>query len=716
MTELALFEAAKAHIEAGRSIIPLNVTYDASGKKSVKPGVEWKKYQTQLPTIIDLQTWFEKKRCSQIGMVTGHVSGDIWVMDADGPEAVKWMAANAPPTTVYCQTRRGVHAYYRMPNGVDVACDVDVIPDLKNDTGDQIDIKGNGGLVTIPPSPHVDGFYEWKAEDWENLPVWSPPLKPKKTANLKLVRNVRREHPGFSTGESGVAEGGRNSKLASLAGQLFANGYGLEFVKNWGHDWNVTNIPPMDAEEVERTIISIHDAHQRNNFDKTWDESIEVMEFTGEEEDAVQEQVPVPAELLQPGGTLGLMMDYIKSRAYQPSPPLFALAASMVTVGTLIGQKVQTETGLRTNLYVIALADSGVGKNLPMTALESLVYEAGVETYLGPKRYASDAAMIAAISNLEGKNQKAIMSFMDEIGDLLCVLKGKQQATKLETISLMKELFSSTGSVYTKVYAEEKRNITVYHPHFSFYGTGVPLRFWEAITVEDIIDGFIARCLILTDESEIKRGCIPSPLPAPRKLVETMRAWADEPIKVAGNLSEIPVPEVVPKSSQAQAFFDTWQDTVVVQQNKYRKDERGRGAVFNRMAENASKIALIHAASLAGTIPREVSLESAIYATKFMDWYVNPTNANIRNVNGGRNDDIQKTLMRMLAPGKAIYQGKIIDTFRAKYNKKQILEALEMLEDSKKVELITKSDGPFGGKTTILWRKYQGEATTNERE
>lgn len=56
-----------------------------------------------------------------IGNDSGRVSGGIWVMDADGPAAVDWMECNAPKTTVYVHTRRGRHAYFMAPAGVEIA-------------------------------------------------------------------------------------------------------------------------------------------------------------------------------------------------------------------------------------------------------------------------------------------------------------------------------------------------------------------------------------------------------------------------------------------------------------------------------------------------------------------------------------------------------------------------------------------------------------------
>lgn len=714
MDDNILYDAARRHIQAGRSVIPLKVTYDKNNKKSVKPGILWKKFQNELPTEIDVQTWFEKKQCTQLGMVLGQISGNIWVMDADGPAAVKWMSENAPPTSVYAHTRRGVHAYYRMPDGVAVKCDVDVVPHLKDTTGDQIDVKGVGGIATIPPSPHKDGQYEWQCEDWDNLTTWAPPVKDKyqrPTGNIYADDMIENKPFDGNT----TVEGERNSRLASLAGQLFASGhYSYEYVLEWARDWNADNCsPPMDLDEITRTVKSIHEIHNRNNSVSAFSEDMEVLEFDDDDDEAAEYLAP-SERILSPGGVLGRMMQFIEDRAYQPSPPIFALAASLVTIGTLVGQKVMTETGLRTNLYVVALADSGVGKNLPMLALEQLMMEAEVDNFLGPKRFASDAALISAVTHYDCPAQKSLMLFIDEVGDLFGVLKGQRIAAKVETITLMKELYSCTGSVYTKAFADTERNMSVFGPHLSFYGTGVPLRFWEMITYHDVIDGFIARCLILNDESPIQKGGIPKTLTVPYELKRDMKALAALPIKLIGNLAAIPAPVMVPKDLEAMALFNDWQDTIVVQQNKFRKDKRGRGAIYNRLAEHASKIALIHAVSLACAIPDSVGAESVQYAIDFMDWYLTPSEANLNNISEGKNDDIQRTIMDMMDGGKAVHQGHIINTLRRKFSRKVISDSLEMLQESRKIELIEKTNGPGGGRPAYLWRKILKAAKENE--
>lgn len=690
-----LYNAARNHIRAGRSIIPLKISYNKEQKKLVKPSVPWKKFQKELATETEVQTWFEQKKCTHLGMVLGAVSGNIWVLDADGPAAVMWMADNAPATSVYAQTRRGVHAYYRMPEGIAVKCDVDIIPGMKESTGDQIDVKGVGGIATIPPSPHVDGRYEWKNEDWDNLTVWAPPEKEKQSKREK-------ENINFGT----TPEGMRNSRLASLVGELFNSGYGFEYVLNWGHDWNDnTCVPPMDRDEVERTVKSIFDIHSKKTggISATVVEDIEIAEF--EDEDESTEFLAPSERILKPGGMLGKMMQFIENRAYQPSPPVFALTASMVMLGTLVGQKVMTETGLRTNLYIVALADSGVGKNLPMMALEQLLVEAGVDNFLGPKRFASDAALISAITNYDSPNQKALMLFIDEIGDLFGVIKGQKVAARVETLTLMKELYSCTGSMYSKAFADTDKNASVYGPHLSFYGTGVPLRFWEIITYHDVIDGFVARCLIITDESEIRKGGIPKTLSAPSDLIKLVQTLADIPARTIGNIAARPAPTMVSKNAEALELFDTWQNIIIEQQNKHRKNKKGKGAIYNRMAEHASKIALIHAISLAKEIPEVVGLESMQYAIDFMDWYISPSNANLNNIREGNNDELQRSVMEMLAEGKAVYQGQIINAFRRKYSKKLIMESLEMLEESRKIELVEKPRDMNGGRPAYLWRK-----------
>jgi hypothetical protein len=66
-------------------------------------------------------------------------------------------------------------------------------------------------------------------------------------------------------------------------------------------------------------------------------------------------------ELRVPEGILTEMVDYMVSTARRLQP-LLSLGASLCALGALMGRKYRTETNLRSNLYVVGIADSGSGK------------------------------------------------------------------------------------------------------------------------------------------------------------------------------------------------------------------------------------------------------------------------------------------------------------------------------------------------------------------
>ena len=80
----------------------------------------------------------------------------------------------------------------------------------------------------------------------------------------------------------------------------------------------------------------------------------------------------IPAELTNPGGLLQEIIDFTQDSS-AASFPLFSCGAAICLLGTLVGQKVMTETGLRTNFYVFALADSGTGKDAPLSSIKKIL-------------------------------------------------------------------------------------------------------------------------------------------------------------------------------------------------------------------------------------------------------------------------------------------------------------------------------------------------------
>lgn len=164
-------------VTRGFSVIPCHL-----GTKI--PKIKWGKYQKQLPTESELLRWFRMP--SNAAVVTG--TNNLVVIDFDDiNEYLRWsLWAGTDGTPAARQvlfdsykvrTARGIHLYTRCTN------------DVKNLHFGKIDVKGRGGLVTLPGSIHPSGaiYTEYQVGEF---PIWSElrELFPKET--LKLMERV----------------------------------------------------------------------------------------------------------------------------------------------------------------------------------------------------------------------------------------------------------------------------------------------------------------------------------------------------------------------------------------------------------------------------------------------------------------------------------------------------------------------------------------------
>lgn len=115
------------------------------------PKFKWGKYQTMAPSETELRRWFSVP--SNGAVVCG--ANNLMVIDFDDIELfTEWrMSTIDSPIAAYVannaymvKTARGVHVYTRYAG------------EIRNMHFDGIDIKGYGGLVTLPGSIHPSGY------------------------------------------------------------------------------------------------------------------------------------------------------------------------------------------------------------------------------------------------------------------------------------------------------------------------------------------------------------------------------------------------------------------------------------------------------------------------------------------------------------------------------------------------------------------------------
>ncbi|WP_281826160.1 PriCT-2 domain-containing protein [Jannaschia rubra] len=340
---------------------------------------------------------------------------------------------------------------------------------------------------------------------------------------------------------------------------------------------------------------------------------------------------PAPSFTLTiPGGLVGDLARYMIDTARRPQP-LLAVGASLCALGALMGRRYRTTTDLRTNLYIVGIADSGSGKNHAREVVNELFFEAGLAHHLGGNKIASGAGLLTALHR-----QPAILFQIDEFGMFLAAAADRKRSPRhvTEILDNMTELYTAACGVFLGAeYANrdgsnERRDIV--QPCLCVYGTTTPLHFWGALQGANVVDGSLARFIILPSEEdypdENRRAGLRT---SPRPLIAGLQRLAEGVGRTSGNLAgrtsgpETAVdPMTVPMDDDAQARFDALGEEITA-------ELRAAAGTFQtpilaRIAENAAKVALVLAVGRDAVQP-VIRLEDAVWAIEFVRHFARRT-------------------------------------------------------------------------------------------
>ena len=313
--------------------------------------------------------------------------------------------------------------------------------------------------------------------------------------------------------------------------------------------------------------------------------------------------VPPPPALDRLDGALGLMVRHILASAIRPQPWL-AVGAALAALGTLMGRRVRTESNLRSNLYVLGIAESGGGKDHARKAIKEILFQAGRAEHLGGERLASGAGLIAALTR-----QPASLFQIDEFGKFMANVVDKRRAPKhlSEIWDLFTELATSAGTTFFGAeYADQKERPRqdIIEPCAAIHGVSAPGPFWEALKSGSLQDGSLARFLVFRSADDIPdRNRAPVPLgDLPPELLAAVEAVATVGAhRAQGNLAGTAAPTVRPEpltvamDADARRLFDALDADMTVRQRAAVGTEQS--AVLARVWENTAKVALIKAVS-----------------------------------------------------------------------------------------------------------------------
>ncbi|MDA0990279.1 MAG: DUF3987 domain-containing protein, partial [Verrucomicrobia bacterium] len=256
---------------------------------------------------------------------------------------------------------------------------------------------------------------------------------------------------------------------------------------------------------------------------------------------------------------------------------------------------------------------------------------AGLANHLGGNKIASGAGLLTALHR-----QPAILFQIDEFGMFLSAAADRKRSPRhiTEILDNMTELFTAAGGIFlgaeyaNRDGANERRDIN--QPCLCVYGTTTPLHFWGALQGANVVDGSLARFLILpSDEDYPDENITVGIRQAPPALIQGLQRVAAGGGHRKGNLAgktadqnTTVTPMIVPMTDDARARFKA----LSVELTGELRAAAGTActAILARIGENALKLAMIVAVGRDPVRP-EIDITATEWAIGFVRHYAQRT-------------------------------------------------------------------------------------------
>jgi|GEM_PF-3770767 len=396
----------------------------------------------------------------------------------------------------------------------------------------------------------------------------------------------------------------------------------------------------------------------------------------------------LPASILNAPSFVGEISIWITSTAPSPQPAL-SLGAAIAAVGVLKGRTRQSDSGFRTNHYVLGIAGSSSGKDWPRKCITKLFKEIGAPVIGKP---ASDSGLIGSLAEAHG----VALGLWDEIGYLIQALTHRNAVTFEKRIrSVMLELFSSADGVFIgKELADRKhKTIEIDQPCLGIFGTTTPHTIYDGLTQNDIADGFLPRCLLFqVEDNDVLPNLFVSPALPPKELAERALKLKQLDIHTTkhGNIPVID-PVIIPFSQESRAMVKEFFQYTYDRKKKTREDGDSYPAIWGRAYEHMVKLAL--------TIEEgsEIGLESVKWAIEVSS-FVTRMQCDIVEKVISENDTQKeiKKLLQVIASRPGISRSQLTNFVNNRYLTKKLDEYLDHLGSTNQIITAQKRNGKRG--------------------
>ena len=297
---------------------------------------------------------------------------------------------------------------------------------------------------------------------------------------------------------------------------------------------------------------------------------------------------PLPPNLTEVPGFIGELAGWTLAHSHRPNRTL-AFAGALAMLAHLSGRSYTDRHGTHTNLYLVVLGDSGIGKDAPRKTNSRLADRVGISASVA-ESFASGEALEDALAK-----RPSLLLQADEVAAFFGKMRGAGGRAMSERI---RRLYTSSASNYVIRQKAGKPNsgAQIIYPHLTLFGTGIPGEFLDSLTPKEISDGLFGRCLIFRAEDEGAYATPDAFAGFPKMVTEAAEMFAEiEESATEGGVLAMKVVDETPEAAEAFGEID---EAIKALRTGFNNSEMPMAsAVVARMGEKIAKLALLWALS-----------------------------------------------------------------------------------------------------------------------
>ena len=677
-------ENAQAYLDKGYSVIP-------DKHMSKMPAIKgWANYCYQLPTQEELQSWSTNITESNIAVALGEASGVIaFDVDSTDQRILDIIMPLIPPSPVTKMSAKGETRFFRFAG--------ESTEIFKHNGEVVFEILSNNKKTTIPPSIHPNGEnYKWADKGLLEVDKSSLPLLPPYLV-VHLQDKIRNLIPDTETHGRGKTVSGRNNSLSVLVGQLIKDAVPMDVAlsKMIEFDKAENEVPLFtDSNEFMHTepftnalqfyanhLNTANSKHYRKN--ETYEVPITASAITedsvGKSKSDTQKVKKLKRVLPHAHGVLKSIQSNILANSYIPQSDL-SFSASLVMLGTLMSRKFIFQ-GVTSNLYILNIAPSGSGKDMPQQKAKEFLSLVGAENLLGAGDYVSDASLMDSLGV-----RPVRLDIMDEAGGILKTVNSGRQDYNGKMADILAELYTSSNSRYLGRATAEGTKGACNRPSVSILASTTPTGFSEGISIQAIEKGLMGRFLVFEGDSDKPAQRVKNSTALDVDTKSVLR-WFNsyKPDEGKDEINGIPQEyyEIKATENANQRLDDIF--TIFDDKRRAMDHTDSRLPIVARLYQQMLKIIMIHAGSRvkAGELP-EVDLVDVEFGYKTILYYFDTITEIVRtHIHDGKNDATAKKFINHIRVSSPITKSDLVRNTRwlSKRDRDNLLSELSETND-----------------------------------